>query len=174
MFSNQVFYEPETFQCAYPQIKETIPPSNLGYHSNNKYDGFPPLMSDGRTITASWQPEGVLNKHLLKELGIQSNWEYRQYLTKNAKDIMKYNCIQASTDSGYLKRYGELDQTATYSTPYMYKGINDKTQPNGYDSSDLKDLYISREQLQSRMVAPEITQDELLKMQSRKNQSTLK
>jgi KDO2-lipid IV(A) lauroyltransferase len=67
MFSNQQFYEPEKFECAYPKLKETIPQSRLGYHSNNKYDGFPPLMMDGRTITASWQPEAILNEHLLKE-----------------------------------------------------------------------------------------------------------
>ena len=175
MFSNKVFYEsePEKIDNAYPNLKETIPPSKLGYHSNNKYDGFPPLMSDGRTITASWQPEGVLNSHLVKELGIHSNWEYRQYLTKNAKDIMKYNCIQASTDSGYLKRYGELDQSATYSTPYVYHDFNDNTKPNGYESSDLKDLYLSREQLQSKMVAPEITQEDLLKMQSAKKSASV-
>ena len=90
MFSSQIFYEPEKFECAYPKINETIPQSRLGYHSNNKYDGFPPLMMDGRTITSSWQPEGVLNQHLLKEIGVQTNWQYRQYMIKNAKDIMKY------------------------------------------------------------------------------------
>jgi len=169
MFSNQVFYEPENFECAYPKIKETIPQSRLGYHSNNKYDGFPPIMMDGRTITASWQPEAILNEHLLKEIGVQTNWQYRQYLTKNAKDIMKYNCVQSSTDAGYLKRYTDLTPgSASYSTPYIAPSFIDTNQPKGYQSSDLKELYLSREQLQSRMVAPEITQEDILKMRSRK------
>jgi hypothetical protein len=167
MFSNQVFYEPEKFECAYPKIRETIPQSRLGYHSNNKYDGFPPLMMDGRTITASWQPEAILNEHLLKEIGVQTNWQYRQYLIKNAKDIMKYNCVQSSTDAGYLKRYADLTAgSATYSTPYIAPSFVDNTESNakGYQSSDLKDLYLSREQLQARMVAPEITQEDIMRM----------
>ena len=57
---------------AYPTEKETLlpPPTKLGYHSNNKYAGFPPLMSDGRTITASWQPEALVNEELIKTIGI--------------------------------------------------------------------------------------------------------
>ena len=167
MFSNQLFYEPEKFECAYPKLKETIPQSRLGYHSNNKYDGFPPIMMDGRTIVASWQPEAILNEHLLKEIGVQTNWQYRQYLTKNAKDIMKYNCVQASTDSGYLKRYTDLTGE-TYSTPYIASSFVDANEPKGYQTSDLKELYLSREQLQSRMVAPEITQEDILRMRNQK------
>ena len=33
---------------------------------------------------------------------------------------------------------------------------------------DLKDLYLSREQLQARMVAPEITQEDILRMRRQK------
>ena len=151
---------PSLTKCAYPVIKETLPQSHLGYHSNNKYDGFPPLMSDGRTITASYQPEAVLNEHLLREIGVETNWQYRQYLTKNAKEIMKYNCIQASTDSGYLKRYSDLGISG-YSTPYVFPSAENNQKPVGYQASDLKDIYLSRQQLESRMVAPEITQAEL-------------
>jgi hypothetical protein len=169
MFSNQVFYEPEKFDCAYPKLKETIPPSRLGYHSNNKYDGFPPIMMDGRTVTASWQPEAILNEHLLKEIGVQTNWQYRQYLIKNAKDIMKYNCVQTSTDAGYMKRYADLTTgSASYSTPYIAPSFVDTNEPKGYQPSDLKDLYLSREQLQARMVAPEITQEEIMRMRTQK------
>jgi hypothetical protein len=145
MFSNQVFYEPEKFECAYPKIQETIPQSKLGYHLNNKYDGFPPLMADGRAITASWQPEAVLNNHLVKEMGITSNWEYRQYMIKNAKNIMKYNCVQASTDAGYLKKYMDLNETETYSTPHSFTSFTDSAKPHGYEGSDLKELYLKHE-----------------------------
>jgi hypothetical protein len=151
------------YQTAYSDAKETLPPSALGYHSNSKYDGFPPLMADGRTITASYQPEGVLNEHLLREIGVESNWQYRNYLTKNAKEIMKYNCIQTATDSGYLKRYADLGTAPTYSTPFVYPTFDNKQKPKGYQDSDLKELYLSRDQLQARMVAPEITQAELYK-----------
>jgi hypothetical protein len=158
-----IFYtEPSKFECAYPNMKEQLPPSQLGYHANNKYDGFPPIMSDGRAITASYQPEAVLNDHLVKETGVKTNWEYRQYLTKNAKEIMKYNCVQAANDVGYVKRYADLESTSSFSTPYLYSS-NKNTAPHS-QTSDLKEIYISREQLQSRMIAPEITQEQLYKM----------
>jgi hypothetical protein len=157
MFSSQ----PSTYNCGCPIVKETLPPSALGYHANNKYDEFPPLMSDGRVITASYQPEAVLNEYLLKEIGVESNWQYRQYLIKNAKEVMKYNCIQTSTDAGYIKRYTDLSAPSTHSTPYRYPSLENRNKPTGYSGGDLKELYLSREQLQSRMVAPEITQAEL-------------
>ena len=156
-----MFSEPQKYDAAYPNVKETMPQSRLGYHSNNKYDGFPPLMMDGRTITASWQPEAVLNSHLLKEINVETNWQYRQYMIKNAKDIMKYNCTQSATDAGYLKRYADLENNS-YSTPYVSNSYVDNAKPSGYQTSDLKELYLTREQLQARMVAPEITQEEFI------------
>lgn len=161
-YTMNIFYtEPSKFECAYPNMKESLPPSQLGYHANNKYDGFPPLMSDGRAVTASYQPEAVLNNYLIKEIGIDTNWSYRQYLIKNAKEIMKYNCVQAANDVGYVKRYADLESVSTFSTPYIYKP---SATSRPYQTSDLKDIYISREQLQGRMVAPEITQEQLYKM----------
>ena len=147
MFESATLYEE-----AYPQQKGYVVPSH-GYHLNNKYDGFPPLMSDGRAVVASWQPEALLNEELIKKSGIQSNWKYREYLTHNAKEIMKYNCVQASTDSGYLHRYADLDNV--HHTPSMVKDIHDMSKSNG--SSDLKDAYLSQVQIQSRMVAAEIS-----------------
>ena len=55
----------ENLNNAYPSNKETVPESSLGYHANNQYDNFPPLMSDGRALVASWQPEAVANKQLI-------------------------------------------------------------------------------------------------------------
>jgi hypothetical protein len=146
MFSS----EPSSYECAYPPVKETLPQSALGYHANNKYDGFPPLMSDGRTITASYQPEAVLNNHLLKEIGVETNWQYRQYLMKNSKDIIQYNRLQTATDAGYFKRYGDEESTA-YSSPIV---VTDK--PIKQVENDLKQIYLSREQLQAKMVAPQL------------------
>jgi hypothetical protein len=43
-------FHPETIQCAYPVVKETVPQSERGYRTNNKYPQFPPLMNDGRSM----------------------------------------------------------------------------------------------------------------------------
>jgi hypothetical protein len=167
MYSSQS----STLDCAYPVIRETVPQSALGYHANNKYDGFPPLMSDGRSVTATWQPESTINADLLKSNNIQSNWEYRRYLTKHATHIMQYNFRESSNDVGYYKRpLDVLDIQSnlvldTNRTPYVFNSVLDNTKPIGYSTSDLKDTYLTREQLNSRKISPVITQEQLLKMQ---------
>ena len=141
-------------------IQETIPRSSLGYGTNPVYPGFPPIMMDGRAIVASDQPEAVLNNALIKELGIQSNWQYRNYLTQNAADIMRYNYRESSNDVGYFKRY--TDTAKGYNVPFIYPSFISEVKPNGYQTSDLKQAYLSREQLDARKVAPIISQEEIM------------
>lgn len=164
---SSIIYEPQNYNNAYPNNESCHKPSKLGYKTNNLYEGFPPLMNDGRAVTASYQPEAVLNNYLIKELDIRSNWEYRQYLTNNAKDIMKYNCIQSANDAGYIRRYTNDVSDKPHSTPYLYPSFVDTNKPEGYENSDLKELYLTKEQLQARMVSPQITQAELLQRQNR-------
>jgi hypothetical protein len=155
----------ENLNCAYPVIKETIPKSSLGYNTNNQYPFFPPKMSDGRAITASWQPEAIINHELLKETGIKTNWEYRKYLTKNANEIVKYNFTESCNDVGYYKRlYNQPEDTNNFSPPYLYNSLLDNKDVLGIKKTDLKQLYLSREQLSSRKVSPVITQEELLRL----------
>ena len=161
--------QPEDLRCAYPVIKETVPRSSLGYNTNNKYPEFPPLMSDGRSITASWQPEAIINADLIQSNNIQSNWQYRKYLTQNAAQIMEYNFRESSNDNGYYKRPIDIPSiqsnmvSGITTMPYQYTSVLDETRPIGYASSDLKQLYLSREQLEARKISPVITQEELLK-----------
>jgi hypothetical protein len=158
----------EKLESAYPVIKETIPKSALGYGTNNKYPEFPPLMSDGRAITSGWQPESTINKDLIENNHIKSNWEYRQYLTKNSKDIMEYNFRESCNDAGYFKRPIDLPSMQSNSvigftnSPYLYKSVLDNTNVLGHDNSDLKNLYLSREQLNARKISPVVTQEEFI------------
>ena len=135
--------------------------SYLGYHSNNQYDNFPPLMQDGRSLIASYQPESVLNDYLVKSNNIKSNWEYRKYLIENSQKIAEYNKKESENDIGYYMRHDDLTQKSA-NAPYTYKSFVDESKPIGYESSDLKEMYLSREQLNARMVAPTITQEELI------------
>ena len=138
MFSN---FDPMTAECAFPTVKETVPASKLGYSSNNIYDSFPPLMNDGRSITAAFQPLAVNDERIISDTGIKSNWQYRKYLSDNGKKIMEQNFRDACNDIGYVERYvGEPVPTATAI------GFNSRR----YES-DLKNLYLSREQLNSRL-----------------------
>ena len=126
--------------------------------SNNIDFNFPPIMSDGRNY-ATWQPEAVVNERIQRSEGIQSNWTYRQYLQKNGLQIMNYNkqeaCYTLGTDPHY-----NTDSTPSSNVPYTFKGTFDTSRPGfGYCNSDLKNPYLSREQLNARLVAPSISQD---------------
>ena len=169
-YNTFMFFDPlsqsEKVQCAYPINKDASPCSNLGYSSNAVYPGFPPLMDDGRSILASYQPEAIKNSELIQMSGIKSNWQYRKYLTDNSTDIIEQNFREACNDTGYTQRFtpNEREQQKPISnTPFIYPSYLDGSQPVGYSNSDLKDLYLSREQLNSRRIVPSITQEELLK-----------
>ncbi len=158
MFQGLSLKELVPLDCAYPVIKETIPASHLGYKSNNRYDGFPPLMNDGRSIIASARSETLLHNSLLKQSGETNNAKYREYMVKNAMNIMENDFRSASNDIGYYERF--IDQISSNQpitgAPYTFTSVMDNARPLGYSSSDLKSIYLSREQLEARRVAPHV------------------
>lgn len=127
--------------------------------SNNIHFDFPAIMADGRTF-ATWQPGAKVNKQIREENNIKSNWEYRKYLTNNADSIIKSNQLAACDNCCYCP--AEYNSQSTSNSPFLYKSCAEKSQPYGYENSDLKNIYLSRQQLQSRMVAPVITQEQYL------------
>jgi len=127
--------------------------SSKGYTTNNQYEGVPPMMSDSRALIASWQPQSELNGRIIQENNLKSNWQYRKYMMDNADVIREYNAREAYTDVGYYEPYqdnnGQAVPTST-NKPYMYTSFSDNSKPIGYQTSDLKQLYLSREELNSR------------------------
>lgn len=134
--------------------------------SNNIHYDFPPIMKDGRNY-ANWLPGGALNENVRKEAGITTNWQYRRYLSENADTIIRKNQIAACDDCGFTVVPKEEENRQMFvqaQTPYLYKSSSDMTQPKyGYETSDLKNMYVSKIDLQSRMITPVITQEQLLK-----------
>ena len=124
--------------------------------SNNIHFNFPPIMADGRNF-ASWQPDAVVNNRIREQEHITSNWQYRQFLTHNADQIIKYNNMEACQELG-LPSHFNTDKTPATNVPMLYKSSYDTSKPGyGYCNSDLKNPYLSREQLQSRMIAPSVS-----------------
>ena len=128
-------------------------------------------MDDGRNY-ASWQPGGALNEEIRKANKIHSNWAYRSYLTNNADEIIRVNQLSACDDCcSCPAKYNDVPQEPQRNkmeyvyktTPFLYKSCSDNSQPFGYENSDLKNLYLSDVQLQSRMVTPVITQEHILR-----------
>lgn len=147
-----------------------------GYQTNNVYPDFPPLMKDGRSITSSYNPNAVNSEKVIIENGLKTSWEYRNFLTRNASKVRDYNYLDALNDFGYTSTPADVvvyrkpvsegsrgaaairaENSGAVATPYLYKSILDnKRQVRDVFSqdSDLKNIYLTREQLNSRKVAP--------------------
>jgi len=124
--------------------------------SNNIHFNFPPIMQDGRTYS-SYQPEAVVNQRIQEVNNINTNWKYRQFLTQNADQIMQFNTTEACYTLGLNPHYA-TNATPSSNVPFLYKSTFDTSSPGfGYPSSDLKNPYLSRQQLEARMISPSIT-----------------
>jgi len=128
--------------------------------SNNIHFDFPPIMSDGRNY-ASWQPGSTTNQAIREKEGIINNSQYRKYLITNADKIIKNNQLEACDHcSSSTSQFGSGKQMSV--TPFLYDTLHGNSKPYGYESSDLKNVYLTRKQLQSRQVTPVLTQEQLL------------
>lgn len=128
--------------------------------SNNIHFDFPPIMSDGRNF-ACYLPACEVNNNLLKDKHISSNNDYRQYLISNADSIISKNQKEACDDCctcGYNKTVIPEDKTRKY----LYKSCSDSTAPYGYETSDLKNIYLSQMSLFERSSAPFLSQEQYL------------
>ena len=125
--------------------------------SNNIHFNFPPIMQDGRTY-ASYQPEAVMNEKIQMQNNIRSNWNYRQFMTQNGLAIMSANTNEACNSLG-LSPHVSTDTTPSSNVPHIYRSTFDTQTPGfGYSTSDLKNPYLSRVELQSRMISPSVNQ----------------
>jgi hypothetical protein len=122
--------------------------------SNNIHHASPPMMSDGRNY-ASWEPDAAANEKMKMNANIKTNWDYRNYLQTHASEIMKHNSVESCYALGTSVKPVLTDKKN--GAPFMFDGSFDqKTPVFGYEESDLKNVYLSREQLYARSVAPSI------------------
>ena len=85
---------------------------------------------------------------------------------------MDYNFTESANDVGYFKRYYDIntENKKEYpKNPYVYLSNMDNREVLGVKHSDLKQVYLTREQLNSRKVSPVITQEELLSLKNNIN-----
>ena len=120
--------------------------------SNNIHLDHPPLMSDGRNFITI-QPDNQLNQDILVENRIMSNNEYRKYLSNNADKIIANNQLESCSMSKCFRDFKQPENNGV-NQPYFFASAFDNTTPFGYVNSDMKSVYLTREQLQSRKIAP--------------------
>ena len=116
-----------------------VNPNNL----NIPYQG---IVQDGRLFT-DYSPSTILNDKIRVSNNITSNTKYKEYLTKNAKVIMEHNF-------GYAGLTSDSNLNLGRNIPYTFNDVNDSSIPSGYETSQPKNLYLSREKLVSNQVRP--------------------
>jgi hypothetical protein len=124
--------------------------------SNNIHFDYPPLMNDGRAY-AGFLQDSVVNEKILQQNNIETNFQYRQFLTQNADTLIRSNQLEACTQCGNAQVWQPKPPSQCH--PFLYQSPHDGRMPYGYENSDLKNIYLSRAQLESRMVAPMIVMD---------------
>lgn len=125
--------------------------------SNNIHSNYPPLMEDGRNFS-NWYSGAVINEQIRKSVNVNSDFEYRQYLINNADKIIKNNQLDSCNDCGYCtSNFRSTDfNISRANTPYVFNSQNKHISPNGYETSNLKKMYLSRNELQSKMYSQQI------------------
>ena len=138
--------------------------------SNNIHFDSPPIMNDGRNFS-KWQPAAVINNEIRASENIKTNWNYRNYLVNNAEKIIGYNQKEACNEcSSCPPQYSDPNLTPlqvdelnnSKNSPFLYSSSSDNSAPFGYESSNLKNIYLKDYELQARMIAPVLTQDQYL------------
>ncbi len=124
---------------------------------NNIHPNFPAIMNDGNLYT-DWNPSCEMNEEIKKYAGIENNYDYRQWLIKNANYVTSVNKTSALKDSCVYKPQNKNKNTSKY----IFSGCSDKSEPFGYEKSNLKNFYLSRKELESRMHTPALTQSQLI------------
>lgn len=117
---------------------------------NNVYGDFPPMMCDSR-VFSYYQTEDTINENIKQSENITSNWNYRQYMTQNGNKIMKYNFMASQTETGINCNFDTMGKT--HNSPQLYTSTFDTEK---VEYSDLKAPYLSRQQLNARMISPSV------------------
>jgi hypothetical protein len=117
--------------------------------SNNIHFNYPPLMDDSRLF--SDYNSSVLNDNVLKHRNnIRTNNDYRKYLQTNGDAIIKNNQLIACNECTVCPYYYNNNNTINSKTPYIFQSILSQDQPYGYETSNLKNLYLTQQQLDAQ------------------------
>jgi hypothetical protein len=122
----------------------------------SNYYTLEPTQQFQSTAYDLWHPFQQTNKKIVVNTSTTSNWNYRQNLQKNANNIMKYNSMSSINESGN-NPYTVKNTDSIQKTPHLYKSIHDNNNPlYGFNNSDLKQNYMTKQKIHSRMIAPTI------------------
>lgn len=102
-------------------------------------------MEDARFVS-NYTPNGMFEDELKQTNHIQSNEDYRTYLTNNAKKIIHQNRQVALTKNANMVF---SDVTDKNHGPYIFDTIYSESRPQGYETNKAKVLYLTRQQVEA-------------------------
>jgi hypothetical protein len=121
-------------------------------------------------------PICMVEKSIITKRGINSNYQYRRYMTENAESVMKSNFQTALAETGWSGgSFSLLDDTATISNAgdIPFGAHITSVQPKQRErvdmdypplkDSDMRGIYMSKQEMTSRMEYPAFAQYELLR-----------
>ena len=117
--------------------------------SNNIHFKFPPLMDDSR-LFSNYYSSALNDSVFQNNKNIKNNSDYRKYLQVNADTIIKHNQYVSCNECGTNPYYNNSEPLVTNQSPYIFNSILSRDQPYGYETSDLKNVYLSRQQLDAQ------------------------
>tara|TARA_B110000046_G_C13020177_1_gene410717 strand:+ start:206 stop:649 length:444 start_codon:yes stop_codon:yes gene_type:complete len=130
--------------------------------SNNINPSFPAMMNGGELYT-NWDSSCKMNNEIKQTVGLQDNYSYRQWLINNAQNVITTNHLSAIGQSCVYNTEKKIqDHVGLPKNKYIFSGCSDKTQPFGYEQSDLKSMYLSKYELERRIHTPILTQEQLI------------
>ena len=102
------------------------------------------ILNDPRHLT-TYKTQSIIDRDIIDKSNIKNNYDYRQFLIKNATSIIKTNssivCNKTSNCNSSIVN--------NINSPYIFKNLDSNAVPR-LDNS-LKQEYLSREQLNSRL-----------------------
>lgn len=101
---------------------------------------------------SSWQPDAMINNKIHVESGITSNWKYRQYIQNNANHIMKYDTMEYIYASGNNPYMVDNRSIQSRGEPYRFSSLHEPSYD--FNSSDLKQDFLKKQQMSARMISP--------------------
>ena len=115
------------------------------YTPNNNLDANTPgILQDGRQFT-DYSQDSMVNDRIRKENQLLTNEDYRRFLVRQTEPIMKYNYEQM-----VMSNHPTSYDTTLHGGPYLYDSVQDVSKPYGYEGSNPKNNYLSREQIDDK------------------------
>ena len=88
----------------------------------------------------NFSPNAIIN-NVIRLNNIKTNRQYREYLQRNTDKIMKYN-------------FDTVPNVLGNNIPYTFSSINDNSRPNGYETCETKQKFLSEQALFASQTRP--------------------